>query len=97
MMKGIGRSITFKWMVWSVLLATLPITIAGINIFKVYQKDSKESITQIQKEKASLVVERMSGFIREKTNILIVIARDDSLRDPNVSRLDSHLKNFLFK
>ena len=84
-------------MVWSVLLATLPITIAGINIFKVYQKDSKESITQIQKEKASLVVERISGFIREKTNILIVIARDDSLRDPNVSRLDSHLKNFLFK
>ncbi|MDO9351773.1 MAG: hypothetical protein Q7U55_11080, partial [Deltaproteobacteria bacterium] len=74
MMRGIGRSITFKWMAFSILLATIPLAIAGGNIYKVYQKDIKESVIQIQKEKASMVVERTKGFLEKATSNLLLIA-----------------------
>ena len=97
MMRGIGRSITFKWILFSILLATIPLTIAGVNIFYVYQKDLKESVTQIEKEKAARVVEMTKGFLERATSHLLFVARD---RDKDITKSSlvhakSHLKNLL--
>ncbi|MDP2971230.1 MAG: PAS domain S-box protein, partial [Deltaproteobacteria bacterium] len=95
MMRGIGRSITFKWMAFSILLATIPLAIAGGNIYKVYQKDIKESVIQIQKEKASMVVERTKGFLEKATSNLLLIASDENFRKTSPSQAKENLKNFL--
>ncbi len=95
MMRGIGRSITFKWMAFSILLATIPLAIAGGNIYKVYQKDIKESVIQIQKEKASMVVERTNGFLEKATSNLLLIASDENFRKTSPSQAKENLKNFL--
>jgi PAS domain S-box-containing protein len=96
-MRGIGRSIAFKWTTFSILLATIPLTIAGVNIGQVYQKNLKESITRIQKEKASVVAERINGFIKQTTGTLLLIARDEQLRETPTAHLKAHLKNFVFQ
>ena len=95
MMRGIGKSITFKWMAFSILLATIPLAIAGGNIYKVYQKDIKESVIQIQKEKASMVVERTKGFLEKATSNLLLIASDENFRKASPSQAKENLKNFL--
>ncbi|MBS3906011.1 MAG: PAS domain S-box protein [Syntrophaceae bacterium] len=95
MMRGIGRSITFKWMAFSILLATIPLAIAGGNIYKVYQKDIKESVIQIQKEKASMVVERTKGFLEKATSNLLLIASDENFRRASPFQAKENLKNFL--
>ena len=95
MMRGIGKSITFKWMTFSILLATVPLTIAGGNIYKVYQKDLRESVIEIQKEKASMVVERTKGFLEKATSNLLLIASDEHLIKTSPSQTKDHLSNFL--
>lgn len=95
MMRGIGRSITFKWMAFSILLATVPLTIAGINIVQVYQKDIKKSELQIQKEKASMVVEKTKGFLEKATSNLLLIASDEHLIKTSPSQVKDHLSHFL--
>jgi PAS domain S-box-containing protein len=95
MMRGIGKGITLKWMVFSILLATIPLAIAVGNIYKVYQKDIKESVIQIQKEKASMVMERTKGFLEKATSNLLLIASDENFRKTGSSQTKDHLKNFL--
>lgn len=95
MMRGIGKGITFKWMVFSILLATIPLAIAGGNIYKVYQKDIKESIIQIEKEKASMVAERTKGFLEKATSNLFLIASDEGFKKTSPSQAKGDLKNFL--
>jgi len=82
-------------MAFSILLATIPLAIAGGNIYKVYQKDIKESVIQIQKEKASMVVERTKGFLEKATSNLLLIASDENFRKTSSSQTKDHLKNFL--
>lgn len=95
MMRAIWKSITFKWMAFSIFLATIPLAIAGGNIYKVYQKDIKESIIQIEKEKASMVAERTKGFLEKTTSNLLLIASDEGFKKTNPSQAKGDLKNFL--
>ncbi|MBM4324255.1 MAG: PAS domain S-box protein, partial [Deltaproteobacteria bacterium] len=95
MMRGIGRSLTFKWVLFSILLATAPLTIAGVNLFHVYQKDLKESVIQIEKEKAARVVEITRGFLERATSNLLFIATDVVIVKGNPIHAKDHLKNFL--
>ncbi|MBM4278169.1 MAG: PAS domain S-box protein [Deltaproteobacteria bacterium] len=95
MIRGIGKSITFKWMAFSILLATIPLIIAGGNIYRVYQKDIKESIIQIQKEKASMVAERTKGFLEKATSNLLFVARDKEITKGSLVHAEGRLKNLV--
>ena len=53
---------TLKWMIFSILLATIPLTIAGFNIIQIYQRDLKKSVIVTEEMKASMVVERTEAF-----------------------------------
>lgn len=76
-MRPIWKSITFKWMVFSILLATVPLSISGYRIIQIYQKNEKKSIVEFQKEKVILVVERTRGFMEKITDILFDLANED--------------------
>ncbi len=93
-MKGIGRSITFKWMAFSALLATIPLAIAGINIVQVYQDDLKKSVIDLQKEKASRVADRTKVFLEKATKDLLLIASDRHLKK-NPYQTKDYLNHFL--
>ncbi len=94
-MRGIWKSITFKWMAFSVFLATIPLVIAGINIFQVYQKDLRESIIVLQKEKASRIVEKTRGFLERATDNLQLIAGDQHFLKVAPSHTKDHLNHYL--
>jgi PAS domain S-box-containing protein len=95
MMSVVWKSITFKWMIFSIILATVPLIIAGINIVQDYQEDLKESILALQKEKASRVAEKTRGFLGRATDDLQVIAGDEHLLRSGPSYTKDHLNRFL--
>ncbi len=82
-------------MLFSIILATVPLIIAGINIVKVYQKDLKESIIVLQKEKASRVAEKTRGFLDRAANDLQLIAGDVHLAKAGPSYAKDHLNPFV--
>ena len=43
-MKGIRKSLTLKWMIFPILLATIPLAVAGLRIIQICQNDLKKSI-----------------------------------------------------
>jgi PAS domain S-box-containing protein len=91
-MRAIGRSITFKWMIFSILLATIPLTIAGIKMVEIYQRDVKKSVIDFQKEKANLVVEKTRGFMEKVTDLLLVISRDEHVTQTHPTHTSAHLR-----
>jgi PAS domain S-box-containing protein len=94
MIKRIRKSLTLKWMIFSILLATIPLTIAGFNIIKIYQRDLKNSVIGTEEMKASMVVERTEAFFEKITSNLLVLVIDDDFK---ISRPPSHIKNLLEK
>jgi len=97
MMRGLGKSITFKWMLFSILLATVPLTIAGVNIIHIYQDDIKASVIQIEKEKADRVVEATKSFLGKATSNLLFVATDEVVTKGNPEQVKAHLNNLLFQ
>ncbi|MBS3919256.1 MAG: PAS domain S-box protein [Deltaproteobacteria bacterium] len=95
MMRGIGKSITFKWMTFSILLATIPLVIAGINIVQVYQEDLKESVINLQKEKANRVAEKTKDFLERATSDLLLFAGDEHFLRTDSSHTKDHLNSVL--
>lgn len=92
MLKGIRKSLTLKWMVFSALLATLPLAIAGLSIIRIYQEDLKRSVVGIEELKASMVVERIEGFLEKVTNGLLSLMNDESIKN---GRFSPHTKTLL--
>ena len=85
-----------KWMVFSILLATIPLAIAGFNIIQIYQENLKKSIIGIEKEKAQMVVERTQAFFEKVISNLLFLARDENFRKAGVSHTKGHLENLLY-
>lgn len=94
-MSLIWKSITFKWMVFSILLATLPLIIAGIHIVQVYQKDLKKSVIDLQKEKAIRVAEKTTGFLEKSIQTLELVANDAYLYKGGLPHTRDHFNHIL--
>ena len=80
-MKGIRKSLTLKWMIFSILLATIPLAVAGLRIIQIYQEDLKRSVITIEKEKANMVVERTRSFFEKVTSNLRSLSIDAHFRE----------------
>src|SRR4030066_387939 len=87
MIKRIRQSLMLKWMVFSILLATIPLTIAGFNIIQIYQKDLKKSVIGLEEMKANMVVERTEAFFEKVRSNLYVSANDECFRKGDLSSI----------
>ena len=98
MLMGIRKSITLRWMIFSILLATIPLAIAGFSIVQIYQKDLKKSVIGIEEMKAGMVVERTEAFFEKITSNLFTLVNDEDFK---IGHSSSHIKklleNFLYQ
>jgi hypothetical protein len=95
-MKGIRESLTLKWMIFSILLATIPLAVAGFRIIQIYQEDLKRSVITIEKEKANMVVERTRSFFEKVTSNLRSLSIDAHFREgSSPGHIKSLLESFL--
>ena len=97
MIKRIRKSLRSKWVVFCVLLATIPLTIAGFSIIRTFQENLKKSVIEIEKEKAHMVVERTRAFFDKVTSNLLLLSRDEDLRKNDPFRINAFFKNFLYQ
>jgi PAS domain S-box-containing protein len=93
--KRIRENLRLKWIAFSVLLATLPMAIAGFSIIRTYEENLKKSVIEIEKEKAHMVVEKTRGFFEKVTSHLLFLSREESFRKKDYSHIKEHLKTLL--
>lgn len=84
-------------MVFSVLLATIPLAIAGLRIIQIYQEDLEKSVIEMEDAKANIVVERTQAFIERATSQLLYLARDENFRNLGLFHTKGHLENLLYQ
>jgi PAS domain S-box-containing protein len=92
MIKGVRKSLTIKWMVFSILLATLPLSLAGFSIIRIFQKDLKKSVIEMEEMKASMVIQKTEVFFKKVTTNLLAQAKNE---DSKIGRYSSHVRNLL--
>jgi PAS domain S-box-containing protein len=92
MLRRIRKSLTLKWMIFSILLATIPLTIAGFSIIQIYQKDLKKSVIGVEETKASLLVERTEAFFDKITSSLAALVNAEAFK---IGISSSYMKNLL--
>jgi PAS domain S-box-containing protein len=98
MIKRIRKSLTLKWMIFSILLATIPLTIAGFNIIQIYQKDLKKSVVGTEEMKAGMMVERTEAFFDKITsNLLSLVNAEDFKIGISSSYIKNLLENLLYQ
>jgi hypothetical protein len=84
-------------MIFSILLATLPLAIAGSSMIRIYQEDLKKSIIEIEKEKADKIVQRTTSFFERVTSGLLIVANDEHLITGEIISRCKHLENLLYQ
>jgi PAS domain S-box-containing protein len=98
MIRGIRKSLTMKWMILSILLATIPLAIAGFSIIQIYQKDLKKSVIEVEEMKASMVVQRTEAFLEKITSSLLTLVNDEDFKiGHSSSHVKNRLENFLYQ
>src|SRR4030043_790096 len=98
MLERIQKSIRLKWMVLSILLSTLPLVIASYSIIQIYQRDMKQSVIAVEKEKANSVVGRTRSYFEKIRSNLRSLSIDEHLRQgDSVGHIESLLKAFLYQ
>ena len=96
MLKRIRRSLTLKWMIFSIFLATIPLTVGGFNIIKIYQRNLKKSVIATEEMKAGIVAGRTAAFFDKITSNLLTLVDDEELKmGGHSSRVRNLLENFL--
>ncbi len=85
-------------MVLSILLSTLPLVIAGYSIIHIYQKDLKESVIALEKEKANMVVWRTQSYFEKiKSNLRSLFVDEEFRQENSRAHIESLLKRFLYQ
>jgi PAS domain S-box-containing protein len=96
MLNRIIRSLTLKWMIFSIFLVTIPLAVAGFNIIKIYQRDLKKSVIGTEEMKARMVVQRTEAFFEKITSSLPMVVNDEEFKMRGYStHIRSHLENLL--
>jgi len=95
MIRRIRGSLRLKWMAFSVLLATIPLGIAGFSLIRTYQENLRKSVIEVETEKARLVVERTKAFFEKVTSSLLFITKGTHYQKSDSSHIKEHFKNLL--
>jgi len=97
MIGRIKKSLRLKWMIFSILLATIPLSIAGFHMIQIFQENLKKSIIEVEQNKASMIVERTQAFFKNVTDNLLFLVRDENFKKEDPSHATGHLNNFLYQ
>jgi PAS domain S-box-containing protein len=97
MIKRVGKSLMLKWMLFSIVLATIPLAIAGFNITQIYQENLKKSVVTFEKEKAQIVVERTETFFEKVLSDLLSISTDEYIWKGSPFHKREHFENLFHK
>jgi len=97
MIKRIRKSLRSKWVAFSVILATIPLAIAGFSMIRTFQENLKKSVIEIEKEKAHMVVEKTQAFFEKVTSNLLLLSRDEDLRKSDTFPIKAFFRNFLYQ
>jgi len=95
MVKWIRKSFILKWMIFTGLLATLPISIVAFTTIRTFKEDLKESIIEKEKGRANFVVERIEDFFESMTKTLLFITEDKNFINKDLSHAKDHLEDIL--
>jgi len=95
MLRRIRGSLRVKWMAFSVLLATIPLGIAGFSLIRTYQENLRKSVIEVETEKARLVVEKTRAFFEKVTSNLLFITKDTHYQQSDYSQIKEHFKKLL--
>ena len=90
--KTIRKSLILKWMFFSILLATIPLSLIGFSVIRTYQKDLKTSVIEMEEMKANRVIEKTEVFFEKITTDLLTQTHDEDFK---VGRYSSRVKNLL--
>jgi PAS domain S-box-containing protein len=82
-------------MAFSVLLATIPLGIAGFSLIRTYQENLRKSVIEVETDKACLVVERTKAFFEKVTSNLLLITKDMHHQESDYSHIKEDFKNLL--
>jgi PAS domain S-box-containing protein len=80
-------------MVFSILLATIPMAIAGFSVIRTYQENLKRSVIESEKDKAQRVVEKTRAFFERVTGSLLVLAKDENCIGGDFSHMEAFLSH----
>ncbi|NWF92648.1 MAG: PAS domain S-box protein [Syntrophaceae bacterium] len=97
MIKTIERSLRLKWMLFSILLATIPLAIAGLRTVQIYQGDLKKSLIEMEEAKANIVVETAQAFLEKAVSHLLFLARSPNFENGGFLHIRGHLENLLYQ
>ncbi|MGZ3613626.1 MAG: GAF domain-containing protein [Thermodesulfobacteriota bacterium] len=92
MLNRIIKSLTLKWMIFSIFLVTIPLAVAGFNIIKIYQRDLKKSVIAAEEMKAGMVVQKTEAFFEKISSSLLTLTKDEEF---NRNGFSSHIKDHL--
>jgi PAS domain S-box-containing protein len=95
MIRRIRGSLRLKWMAFSVLLATIPLGIAGFSLIRTYQENLRKSVIEVETEKARVVVDRTKAFFEKVTSHLVLFAKGTHYQTSDYSRIKEDFKNLL--
>jgi hypothetical protein len=85
-------------MVLSILLSTLPLVIASYSVIQIYQKDLKQSVITIEKEKANTVVGRARSYFEKIRSNLRSLSIDEHFKQSgSLGHIVGVLKAFLYQ
>jgi PAS domain S-box-containing protein len=87
----------WKWMFFSILLATAPLAIAGFNIVQIYQENLKQSVVAIERDKAQIVAERTEAFFEKVISNLLSSTGEQNFGLISLPHMKGHLVNLFEK
>jgi PAS domain S-box-containing protein len=94
MIKAVRKSLILKWLLFFILLATIPLSLLGFSIIQTYQKDLKKSVIEMEEMKASMVTQKTVGFFEKISTDLLTQTHDEDFK---MGRYSSRVKNLLEK
>src|SRR5512135_330874 len=98
MLGKIDKSLRLKWMLFSILLSTLPLVVASYSIIQIHQENLKQSVITIEKDKADMVVGRTRAYYEKIRSNLCSLSVDEDFRQGGApGHIEKLLKDFLYQ
>jgi PAS domain S-box-containing protein len=91
-MEKVWKRLSLKWMVLSVLLATIPMILAGLHAIQNHRKDLRKSAIQIEEIISGRAAERIEDFFDKRIGELHSLSKNTKLKSGNTLFLKAHLE-----
>ncbi len=96
MIRRIKKSFILKWLIFTILLATLPISIVAFTTIQTFKEDLKESIIERERGRVIFLIERIEDFFEALTKTLLFITEDKNFMKKGFTHAKNHLEDILY-